>query len=43
MSANLVGVAPSGECLLGKSLVQLVGVVMCLLAAWCAVQHHQYQ
>ena len=42
MSATLVGVVPSGECLWGEGLVQLIGMVVCLLAAWCVVQHHQW-
>jgi len=41
MSATSVGVAPSSECLRGEGLVQLVGVLVGLLAAWCTVQHHQ--
>ena len=31
--------APSGEWLWGEGLVWLVGAVVCLLAAWCTVQH----
>jgi len=33
MSATLVGVAPSDECLRGEGLVWLVQAVVCLLAA----------
>jgi len=33
MSATLLGVAQSGECLWGEGLVCLTGVVVCLLAA----------
>jgi len=29
MSATLVGVVPSGECLWGEGLVRLVGEVVC--------------
>jgi len=33
MSATLLGVAPSGECLRGEGLVWSIGAVVCLLAA----------
>jgi len=33
MSATSLGLAPSGECLLGEGLVSLIGAVVCLLAA----------
>jgi len=33
MSATLLGVAPSGECLRDEGLVWLIGAMVCLLAA----------
>jgi len=33
MSATLLGVALSGECLWGEGLVWLIGVAVCFLAA----------